>query len=147
MSKQIRRDDAVGFSLSFLDLLSCGLGAAILLLLVVKHGSTDVPINTEAYVASQAERLQNELDERLQEKSGLEEQLAAAVEEIESAAANKTALATAQDDVLADLRRQLANLSDARDRLQSASDELQALQAIPVEEPEPKTGPTGHLGG
>lgn len=147
MSKQIRRDDAVGFSLSFLDLLSCGLGAAILLLLVVKHGSTDVPINTEAYVASQAERLQNELDERLQEKSGLEEQLASAVEEIENAAANKTALATVQDDVVVDLRRQLANLSDARDRLQSASDELQALQAIPVEEPEPKTGPTGHLGG
>lgn len=147
MSKQIRRDDAVGFSLSFLDLLSCGLGAAILLLLVVKHGSTDIPINTEAYVASQAKRLQNELDERLQEKSGLEEQLASAVEEIENAAATKTALATAQDDVLADLRRQLANLSNARDRLQSASDELQALQAIPVEEPEPKTGPTGHLGG
>ena len=147
MSKQIRRDDAVGFSLSFLDLLSCGLGAAILLLLVVKHGSTDVPIDTEAYVASQAKRLQNELDERLQEKSGLETQLASAVEEIESAAAKKTALATAQDDVLADLRRQLANLSDAQDRLQSASDELNALQAIPNEEPEPKTGPTGHLGG
>lgn len=147
MSKQIRRDDAVGFSLSFLDLLSCGLGAAILLLLVVKHGSTDVPIDTEAYVASQAKRLQNELDERLQEKSGLEAQLASTVEEIESAAARKTALATAQDDVLADLRRQLANLSDAQDRLQSASDELQALQAIPNEEPEPKTGPTGHLGG
>lgn len=147
MSKQIRRDDAVGFSLSFLDLLSCGLGAAILLLLVVKHGSTDVPIDTEAYVASQAKRLQNELDQRLQEKSGLEAQLASAVEEIESAAARKTALATAQDDVLADLRRQLANLSDAQDRLQSASEELQALQAIPNEEPEPKTGPTGHLGG
>lgn len=147
MSKQIRRDDAVGFSLSFLDLLSCGLGAAILLLLVVKHGSTDVPIDTEAYVASQAKRLQNELDERLQEKSGLEAQLASAVEEIESAAARKTALATEQDDVLADLRRQLANLSDAQDRLQSASEELQALQAIPNEEPEPKTGPTGHLGG
>ena len=147
MSKQIRRDDAVGFSLSFLDLLSCGLGAAILLLLVVKHGSTDVPIDTEAYVASQAKRLQNELDERLQEKSGLEAQLASAVELIESAAAKKTALATAQDDVLADLRRQLANLSDAQDRLQSASEELQALQAIPNEEPEPKTGPTGHLGG
>ena len=147
MSKQIRRDDAVGFSLSFLDLLSCGLGAAILLLLVVKHGSTDVPINTEAYVASQAKRLQNELDERLQEKSGLEAQLASAVEEIENAAARKTELASEQDDVLADLRRQLVNLSDAQDRLQSASDELQALQAIPNEEPDPKTGPTGHLGG
>lgn len=147
MSKQIRRDDAVGFSLSFLDLLSCGLGAAILLLLVVKHGSTEVPINTEAYVASQAQRLQDELDDRLREKAGLEVQLSATVGEIESAAARKTALATEQDDVLADLRRQLASLSEAQDRLQSASDELQALQAIPNEEPEPKTGPTGHLGG
>ena len=147
MSKQIRRDDAVGFSLSFLDLLSCGLGAAILLLLVVKHGSTEVPINTEAYVASQAQRLQDELDDRLREKAGLEVQLSATVGEIESAAARKTALATEQDDVLADLRRQLASLSEAQDRLQSASDELQALQAIPNEDPEPKTGPTGHLGG
>lgn len=143
----MRRDDAVGFSLSFLDLLSCGLGAAILLLLVVKHGSTEVPIDTEAYIASQAKRLQDQLDERLQEKSGLEKQLASAVEEIESAAARKSALATAQEDVLADLRVQVTTLKDAQDRLRSASEELQALQAIPVEEPEPKTGPTGHLGG
>lgn len=147
MSSQVRRDDAVGFSLSFLDLLSCGLGAAILLLLVVKHGSTEVPIDSEAYVASQAKRLQEELDERLHEKSGLENELASAVEEIEVAAARNTALATAQEDVLADLRIQVTTLKDAQDRLRSASEELQALQAVPVEEPEPKTGPTGHLGG
>lgn len=147
MTKQIRRDDAVGFSLSFLDVLSCGLGAAILLLLVVKHGSTDMTVDSQAYAQSQAKRLQEELDERLEQKSGLERQLAAVAEEIASAAAEKTDLTAAQEQKLADLRLQVQTLSNAQDRLRSASEELQALQAIPVEEPEPQTGPTGHLGG
>ena len=147
MSNQIRRDDTVGFSLSFLDVLSCGLGAAILLLLVVKHGTTEVPIDDQAFIEQQATRVQNELDEWLAQKSELDDELADSLKAVETAVANKSSLAQAQDQRVADLRAQLAALSTARAELQSAADELKELQAVPTVEPEPQMGSTGHLGG
>ena len=147
MSKQIRSNDAVGFSLSFLDVLSCGLGAAILLLLVVKHGTTDMPVDTEAFVLSQTARVQNELDELLQSKSHLDEQLSDTEQGVQQAVEAKAALAQSQDETISELRNQLAALTAAQAELQLASDELKELQAVPTEEPEPQTGSTGHLGG
>ncbi len=147
MSNKVRSNDAVGFSLSFLDVLSCGLGAAILLLLVVKHGTTDVPIDTEAYVATQTTRIQQELDDLLERKSHLDEKLQDAVQGIEQAVGAKAALAQSQDQTIKELRSQLAALSAAQAELQSANDELKELQAVPTEQPEPQTGSTGHLGG
>ena len=147
MSNKVRQDDSVGFSLSFLDVLSCGLGAAILLLLVVKHGSSDLPIESEAFASEQAARIQNELDQKIAEKTTLSSQVDASRLSIQRALETKASAEETQDQRVAELRQQLAALSLAQDRLQASSLELQALQAIPTEEPEPQTGPTGNLGG
>ncbi len=118
-----------------------------MLLLVVKHGTTDMPVDTEAYVLSQTARVQDELDELLERKSHLGGQLNDAVRGIQQAVASKAALARSQDETITELTNQLAALTAAQAELQKANDELKELQAVPTEEPEPQTGSTGHLGG
>lgn len=155
MSNKIRKDDSFGFALSFLDVLSCGLGAAILLFLIVKHGISLVPVDTQEDVASREQKLAEILDEKLAQKGALEAQLVAYSEDIQKAIANKEALASSQDIQLQNLRAQLSLLSSARDDLKNTQEEVTNLQlqreaqfAMPtVEVEEEQLGQTGQLGG
>ena len=155
MSNKVRKDDTVGFALSFLDVLSCGLGAAILLFLIVKHGATLIPVDTLEDVASQEQKLAQLLDEKLAEKGAIESKLTASAEAIQVAIANKESLASTQDQQLQNLRSQLSVLNSARDELQNTQEQVTNLQlqreaqlATPtVEVEEEELGQTGQLGG
>ncbi len=147
LSSSVRRDDAVGFSLSFLDMLCCGLGAAILLLLVVKHGFASTPIDDAAFIELQESRLQSELDQSMAEKSALSEELQLTTQELDQALKQRAALQETQQDQIAQLRAQVTTLSSARDSLRASSQELKAMQSVQVEVPDPEQAPPGDLGG
>lgn len=155
MSNKIRKDDSFGFALSFLDVLSCGLGAAILLFLIVKHGISLVPVDTQEDVASREQKLAEILDEKLAEQGALEAQLVAYSEDIQTALANKETLASSQDQQLQNLRAQLSLLNSAREDLKNTQEEVTHLQlqreaqfaTLTVEVEEEELGQTGQLGG
>lgn len=63
----VRRREAPGFNLSFLDIMSCGLGAVVLIFLIIKHG---VAQNTPA-----AEDLDSELAAAIRQSAALEKEL------------------------------------------------------------------------
>lgn len=155
MKNKIKKDDSFGFALSFLDVLSCGLGAAILLFLIVKHGISLVPVDTQEDVASREQKLAEILDEKLAEQGALEAQLVTYSEDIQTAIANKEKLASSQDQQLQSLRAQLSLLNSAREELKNTQEEVTSLQlqreaqfATPTEEvEEEELGQTGQLGG
>jgi von Willebrand factor type A domain len=56
----VKRRSASTFSLSFLDIMSCGLGATVLLFLILKHNTESVPANDEN-LRSEVNMLQEEI--------------------------------------------------------------------------------------
>jgi len=56
----MRRRQSNGFNLSFLDIMSCGLGAAVLLFLIIKH-NTDRTIETSDLASSETNLLAEEI--------------------------------------------------------------------------------------
>lgn len=155
MSNKVRRDNTVGFALSFLDVLCCGLGASILLLMIVKHGASVLPLDSVEDIAAREAKIAQTLDEKLAAKSALEAELLVSSEAINMAVLKKEKMASAQSDQVEELRAQLSALSQARDDLTTTKDVVLNLQlerdakfveaAEEVEDEE--LGQTGQLGG
>lgn len=129
MSSQYNRGSGISFGLSFLDVLCCGLGAAVLLLLIVKHGPAESSVDSEGYLIQQITRIQDQLAARTRELDNL----AIAVTESESKIAEKvaqkqagTAIQSAQMTYYLDLIKQL---NAERESLKSARSQLFAAQA------------------
>ena len=129
MSSQYNRGSGISFGLSFLDVLCCGLGAAVLLLLIVKHGPAESSVDSEGYLIQQITRIQDQLAAKTRELDNL----AIAVTESEYKIAEKvaqkqagTAIQSAQMKYYLDLIKQL---NAERQSLKSARSQLFAAQA------------------
>ena len=150
---KVSRDDTVGFGLSFLDVLSCGLGAAVLLLLILKHGVADVASDSTQDVAARHARIQQQLDDKLAEKAALDAELLVSRSSLEQAVATREALTEEQKSRQQALLVQLSALSQARTDLETAKETVTDLQAqreaqkVAQEETEAVAGQTGQLGG
>ena len=150
---KVSRDDTVGFGLSFLDVLSCGLGAAVLLLLILKHGVADVASDSTRDVAARHARIQQQLDDKLAEKAALDAELLVSRSSLEQAVATREALTEEQKSRQQALLVQLSALSQARTDLETAKETVTDLQAqreaqkVAQEETEAVAGQTGQLGG
>lgn len=150
---KVRRDDTIGFGLSFLDVLSCGLGASILLLLILKHGVAEVASDSSQDVAARHARIQQQLDDRLSEKAALEAELLVSQSQLREAVENREALTEQQKQSQQELLEQLSALSQARSDLETAKETVTDLQAqreaqrAVTEEAESVAGQTGQLGG
>ncbi|MCY4530912.1 MAG: hypothetical protein OXC84_01020 [Gammaproteobacteria bacterium] len=134
MSSQYNRGSGVSFGLSFLDVLCCGLGAAVLLLLIVKHGPAESSVDGEGYLIQQITRIQDQLAARTRELDNL----AIAVTESEYKIAEKiaqkqagSAIQSAQMTYYLDLIKQL---NAERQSLKSARSQLFAAQAKKLED-------------
>ena len=57
MAQRRNSTSVVSFGLSFLDVLCCGLGGAVLLLLILKRGPVDTDIPDEGYLEIQIDVL------------------------------------------------------------------------------------------
>ena len=152
-ANKVSRDHTIGFGLSFLDVLSCGLGAAVLLLLILKHGVAEVASDSTQDVAARHEKIQQQLDDKLAEKAALEADLLVSQSQLREAVAKRETLTEQQKSSRQALLDQLSALSQARSDLETAKDTVTDLQAqreaqkAVAEESESVAGQTGQLGG
>lgn len=150
---KVSRDDTIGFGLSFLDVLSCGLGAAVLLLLLLKHGVADVAVDLTQDVAARHAKIQQQLDDKLAEKAALAADLLVSQVQLREAVDTRETLTEEQKSSQQALLQQLGALSQARTDLETAKETVTDLQAqreaqkVAVEETEAVAGQTGQLGG
>lgn len=132
-----RRPAMPGFGLSFLDVLCCGLGSAVLLLLIVRHGPTDAAAEDRAYLAAQTGGVQERVAAAEQRRDGLRQQLLASQQALAARSASLDAAAGRQRSGAARQAALLAQLQAERDILQASAAELRALQAQGPPEPGP----------
>lgn len=126
MARRRRRDVAV-FGLSFLDVISCGFGAAILLFILVDHATIDRDLSSDFDLVARVNALENEVLDGRQAILTLESALSRDEDELQ----------TAENDAER-LRQQIEQLRAAaadgdaastRDaRIQRLQDELLALE-------------------
>ena len=130
-----------GFNLTFLDVMACGLGAAILLFLIVRH-------HTDAG-APEDERLRSELHALRERESALEEGIGEARRR--GAALDRTAEArekerAAMQGALDSLRREAERLRGRNEALAASVEEAGAAQSSDVVE-DPAAGEERYLLG
>lgn len=130
-----------GFNLTFLDVMACGLGAAILLFLIVRH-------HTDAG-APEDERLRSELHALRERESALEEGIGEARRR--GAALDRTAEArekehAAAQSALDSLRREAERLRGRNEALAASVEEAGAAQSSDVVE-DPAAGEERYLLG
>lgn len=128
----IKRRSATTFSLSFLDIMSCGLGATVLLFLILKHNVDPVPANDEN-LRSEVNLLQEEI------RTGEENltRIRNTISELDEQLVIAQGLARQIEEEIAELSQQIAELDpsaeesiqDLRDRLSLLEEQKQLLEA------------------
>ncbi|MBC6428330.1 MAG: VWA domain-containing protein [Cellvibrionales bacterium] len=125
----MRRRQASTFNLSFLDIMSCGLGAAVLLFLLIKHSSE---VHTGSAASSETRLLATEIrigqenlarirnslsaaDAALARAQGLARQIQ---EQIDALRGQITALGPQKNEQIEQLERQIAQLEQQKQALQ-----------------------------
>lgn len=149
MGQAVRRQSAVSFGLSFLDVLCCGLGAAVLLLLVIKHGPTDAEVEDLGLLETQITEIQKEISIKNEEKTELKRistEMANQMGSLTSQGSAKNAISTLQAERLSVLLRELQTVRDrlrkSEEALAQASKTSQQKKPIPT----PSSG-KNHLTG
>lgn len=107
-----KRRSADGFNLAFLDVMACGLGAIILILMLVKfNATTDVP-------SDEIERLQQELNALENNAAAVQTNIVEASKKI-----------SAQSAALAQIKQQVAQLKQQQSTAQQALNDKKAVLA------------------
>ena len=140
MRRPLQRPRLAGFGLSFLDVLCCGLGSTVLLLLIVKHGPTETEAADAAHVGDQIQRVERDIAAAQARRGSLKSQrtaqenaLAARFASLQTASDRQTAQALAYAALLEELRTE-------RTQLRANAAELrESLAAPPVPEPPVET--------
>lgn len=130
----MRRRQATTFSLSFLDIMSCGLGAAVLLFLIIKH-NTDQTIQVDTDLSSETNLLSEEIligqenlarikntissiDDELAQARGLARQIQ---DEIDLLRGQIAALGPSAVEEISALEEQIATLEEQKQTLEKQS--------------------------
>ena len=136
MRRPLQRPRLAGFGLSFLDVLCCGLGSTVLLLLIVKHGPTETEAADAAHVGDQIQRVERDIAAAQARRGSLESQrtaqenaLAAHFASLQAASDRQTAQALAYTALLEELRTERTQLRANAARLR------ESLAQRPVPEP------------
>ena len=129
--------------LAFLDVLCCGLGSAVFLLLVIQHGPSPIEAD-DLQVADAYARAESELEEVGQRIADLEGLIAAVAKVMQSRAAALQAVAGLSDVQKRQATDAMAALSAERQRLNAESAALADMRTrIPVPPTEPRQDLTG----
>lgn len=120
----IKRRSATTFSLSFLDIMSCGLGATVLLFLILKHNVDPVPAADDD-LRSEVNLLQEEIligEENLA-------RIRNTISDIDQEFSVAQGLARQIEDEIEELSRQIASLDpNAEETIQDLRDRLSLLE-------------------
>ena len=136
----VRTKELVGFALSFLDVLSCGLGSAILLLLVLPHGPSIAAVFVDKSLADRIEQVTKSIELKQVQEQELRSEIqnaqqnlndrASAIESLKQSRASRAEELHALLDELASAReaqrKSAAGLSSAQ---QERTNELAAMAA------------------
>ncbi len=125
-SSIMRRRGLTPFSLAFLDIMSCGLGAVILVFLIIKHADESNPVNTNRFendiafqiehqktLEKQIEVLDRELAERTERLLQIRNQLASALIETSKIDGQSASLREQADIARADIEKVQQQTEDA----------------------------------
>ena len=143
MKRPFNTPTAPGFGLAFLDVLCCGLGAAVLLLLIVKHGPADANTMDQGYIDAQTLGVEERIAAAEAHRDGLLSRLA---EQEKALARDTTALQTLSAHEKSQAARYaglLDQLRSERVMLREDAAGLQALQRAADEPVEIETRPYG----
>lgn len=110
--------------MSFLDCMSCGLGAVILLFMVINHSTEVLATDTNRDVAENVSQLEAEVLEKRQARK----QLAAALEETERKQKAAKAQAARLEESVDEIPEKKTS-DDSEQRIASLSSELKSLEA------------------
>jgi hypothetical protein len=134
-----RRDSNV-FSLSFLDIMSCGFGAVILIFIVIQHGSEATPQESnlallaevrkiEEQITDESEKLvilKNTVDEQDDEIATTEEAIRLIIQEIQELESQLDAIIAAgssQEKSIEELKSELQELEEEAASLRASTEE------------------------
>ena len=120
-----RNRPGVVFSLSFLDVMSCGLGSVVLLFLIINHASSVRQGDGPVYTAGELEQLETSVAERRRSISELRGALADAEARIDARRNRIEAL----ERRLAQDRDAAGNLAQRRQTVEQLRDEVKALES------------------
>ncbi|MGQ0700863.1 MAG: vWA domain-containing protein [Panacagrimonas sp.] len=126
--KRRRRDVAV-FGLSFLDCISCGFGAAVLLFMLVDHARVDLDLTSNAELIAKVDALESEVLDNQQDLLTMQAALSRDETELQTADAEARRLR----EQIELLRSQVPDAADAattrESRLRKLQEELLALES------------------
>ena len=139
MKRPFQPRAAPGFGLAFLDVLCCGLGSAVLLLLIVKHGPAEAESMDQAYIDAQTRSVRQNMAAAELHRDELLSRLAAQETGLARDAAALQALSTQQNAQADRYASLLAQLRSERATLRESAANLKALQtAVPEPEETPE---------
>ena len=129
--------------LAFLDVLCCGLGSAVFLLLVIQYGPAPVE-SQDVQVADAAARAEAELEQVGQQIADLENSIRAVADTVQSRHAALQAVAGLSDVQKRQVADAMATLNADRQKLDAENAELDALRTrVPVPPTTPRQDLTG----
>ena len=143
MRRPFKPRTAPGFGLAFLDVLCCGLGSAVLLLLIVKHGPADANTMDQAYIDSQTRSAEERIAAAESHRDGLLSRLAEQERVLARDAAALETLSAQQKAQAARYAALLHQLRSERATLRKNAANLQALQTDVTEPEEIEVQPYG----
>ena len=143
MRRPLQRPRLAGFGLSFLDVLCCGLGSTVLLLLIVKHGPAETEAADAGYLVERIQRAEADILAAQARRSQLQSQLAtqenalaARFASLQAASDQQAAQASAHAALLEELQAERAKLRANAAKLR----ESQAAPPVPQPPAEPQAG-------
>ncbi len=149
MSRVVRRQSTVAFGLSFLDILCCGLGAAVLLLFIIKYGETVAEIDAAGLLVKHITEIQAQIAIKTDEITELKRIADQTQQQIVDRTAQSNARSTISKlqanrlaSLLKELQQQRIDLKDARRQLAAAAAERQQTlkHSVPDESKNHLTG-------
>ena len=135
MKRPFNTRTAPGFGLAFLDVLCCGLGSAVLLLLIVKHGPADADTVDQATIDAQTRGVNERIAATELHRDALLARLTEQESDLSRDTAALRALSGQQQARAARYAGLLDQLRSERASLRENAANLQALQTA-VDEPE-----------
>ncbi|WP_420465655.1 VWA domain-containing protein [Panacagrimonas sp.] len=133
--KRRRREEEI-FGLSFLDVICCGFGAIVLLLVLTKSAEPSIREQTTEELAAREAQLQQLAQETSGKRQALEDEVAAVRRELEAARSTLAALRTSSDsldDKTSETRAEVTVAETIEQRLaaarQTLTEEMRRLQA------------------
>ncbi len=116
----LARRKSEGFNLAFLDIMSCGLGAVVLVFMLVKHNVKDSTIEID--------KLQNDIYELEQTRAATISQLTDTQQQLEAAIAQQSQRQSTLDSVQSLLQQQQTSVQETAGKVEAIKSSIKGIK-------------------